>query len=200
MSSTKVIEDTVRSKPFIVICGCTGTGKTKLSIQLAEWLIKSGKKSEIINADAMQVNKIQFYTNFLYFLIFSFLQLYKNLDIITNKATVDEMKGIKHHLIGYLDATTITSHVIDYKTRAVPLVRLSFILFLVKLFYKYFNQIDELLKNDVIPILVGGTHYYIQSVIWDLLIENEAKKPEIDESKGGKIPNKIDLNATDNSL
>ena len=57
-----------------------------------------------------------------------------------------------------------------------------------------------MLKNDVIPILVGGTHYYIQSVIWDLLIETEAKKPEIDEPKSGKIPNKIDLNATDNSL
>ena len=45
----------IRNKPFIVICGCTGTGKTKLSIQLAEWLISIGKKSEIINADAMQV-------------------------------------------------------------------------------------------------------------------------------------------------
>lgn len=45
----------IRSKPFIVICGCTGTGKTKLSIQLAEWLISIGKKAEIINADAMQV-------------------------------------------------------------------------------------------------------------------------------------------------
>ncbi len=45
----------IRDKPFIVICGCTGTGKTKLSIQLAEWLISMGKKAEIINADAMQV-------------------------------------------------------------------------------------------------------------------------------------------------
>lgn len=44
-----------RNKPFIVICGCTGTGKTKLSIQLAQWLINNGKKCEIINADAMQV-------------------------------------------------------------------------------------------------------------------------------------------------
>lgn len=44
-----------RDKPFIVICGCTGTGKTKLSIQFAEWLIKNNRKAEIINADAMQV-------------------------------------------------------------------------------------------------------------------------------------------------
>lgn len=46
-----------RNKPFIVICGCTGTGKTKLSIELAEWLIKDGKKCEIVNGDAMQVIK-----------------------------------------------------------------------------------------------------------------------------------------------
>jgi tRNA A37 N6-isopentenylltransferase MiaA len=45
----------IRKKPFVVICGCTGTGKTKLSIQIAEWLIENGKRAEIINADAMQV-------------------------------------------------------------------------------------------------------------------------------------------------
>jgi signal recognition particle GTPase len=45
----------IRDKPFIVIAGCTGTGKTKMSIELAQWLISNGKKCEIINADAMQV-------------------------------------------------------------------------------------------------------------------------------------------------
>ncbi len=44
-----------RNKPFIVVCGCTGTGKTKLSVQLAKWLHETGRKAEIINADAMQV-------------------------------------------------------------------------------------------------------------------------------------------------
>ena len=45
----------LHDKPLIIICGCTGTGKTKLSIQLAEWLIQNNRKCEIINADAMQV-------------------------------------------------------------------------------------------------------------------------------------------------
>lgn len=49
------MSDQIRNKPFIVICGCTGTGKTKLSIQMAEWLISRGKRAEIVNADAMQV-------------------------------------------------------------------------------------------------------------------------------------------------
>ena len=47
--------NSTRKKPLIVICGCTGTGKTKLSIELAQWLISKNRKCEIINADAMQV-------------------------------------------------------------------------------------------------------------------------------------------------
>ncbi|RNA21623.1 tRNA mitochondrial [Brachionus plicatilis] len=137
-----------RNKPFIVVCGCTGTGKTKLSIQLAQSLIKSGKKCEIVNGDAMQ--------------------LYKNLDIITNKATETEMKNVKHHLVGSLDSNCITYNVIDYKNEAVQLI-------------------DSLLEKDVIPILVGGTHYYIQSVIWELLLD---KNSDADlKSKRSNFPN-----------
>jgi tRNA A37 N6-isopentenylltransferase MiaA len=32
-------------------------------------------------------------------------------------------------------------------------------------------QIDSLLSENTIPILVGGTHYYIQSIVWDTLID-----------------------------
>lgn len=42
-----------RNKPIIIIFGCTGTGKTKLSIQLAK---KYLNRAEIINADALQVS------------------------------------------------------------------------------------------------------------------------------------------------
>ena len=48
--------------------------------------------------------------------------MYKNLDIITNKATVEEMKGIKHHLIGYIDSSNITNYISDYKNKAVDIV------------------------------------------------------------------------------
>lgn len=40
------------------------------------------KKGEVINTDSMQV--------------------YAGLDIITNKATLEEMKGVEHHLMGFL--------------------------------------------------------------------------------------------------
>ena len=42
-----------RNKPIILVFGCTGTGKTKLSIQLAKVF---QNQAEIINADALQVN------------------------------------------------------------------------------------------------------------------------------------------------
>lgn len=136
----------IRDKPFIVICGCTGTGKTKLSIQMAQWLMKNNKNCEIINADAMQT--------------------YKNLDIITNKATDEEMKGIKHNLIGYIDNTCRANTVGDYVKKAVSII-------------------DRLLEEDKIPILVGGTNYYIHSVLYDALIDTAV---EANDSFKAKIP------------
>ena len=79
--------------------GCTGTGKTKLSIELAKKY-----KGEIINADA--------------------LQLYQGLDIATNKATIEEMSNIPHHLIGYLDPMNKNYTVKDYKKKAIEIVSL----------------------------------------------------------------------------
>lgn len=103
--------------------------------------------------------------------------MYKNLDIITNKATESEMKGIKHHLIGYLDSNCITNVVTDYKNKAVDLVYCK-LKTIHKTFYPKikciffsFVKIDNLLDRDIVPILVGGTHYYIQSIVWDILID-----------------------------
>jgi signal recognition particle GTPase len=129
-SKTRTMSDeqrlAARNKPFIVICGCTGTGKTKLSIQLAEWLIQNGKRAEIINADAMQVKQKQDnplnLKKFLPDFDLSTFKLYKDLDIITNKATDEEMKGIKHHLLGYLESTSISNMIGEYKVKAVELV------------------------------------------------------------------------------
>lgn len=41
-----------RNKPIVIIFGCTGTGKTKLSVQLAK---QYENQAEIINADSQQV-------------------------------------------------------------------------------------------------------------------------------------------------
>lgn len=68
-----------------VIVGATGTGKSRLSLDLAERLIASGTPTEIVNSDAMQ--------------------LYRGMDIGTAKLSPGERRGISHHLIDVLDVT-----------------------------------------------------------------------------------------------
>jgi tRNA dimethylallyltransferase len=67
------------------VVGATGTGKTALSLDLAEALASSGRGAEIVNADAMQ--------------------LYRGMDIGTAKLPVAERRGIPHHLFDVLDVT-----------------------------------------------------------------------------------------------
>lgn len=67
------------------IVGATGTGKTALSLDLAEQLRSRGRGAEIVNADAMQ--------------------LYRGMDIGTAKLPVAERRGIPHHLFDVLDVT-----------------------------------------------------------------------------------------------
>lgn len=67
------------------IVGATGTGKTGLSLDLAEALGRRGRSAEIVNADAMQ--------------------LYRGMDIGTAKLSVAERRGIPHHLFDALAVT-----------------------------------------------------------------------------------------------
>ena len=69
----------------VAIVGPTGTGKTELSLQLAQRLRAGGRPAEILNADAMQ--------------------LYRGMDIGTAKLPPDEWRGIPHHLFDILDVT-----------------------------------------------------------------------------------------------
>ncbi|OCT50542.1 tRNA dimethylallyltransferase, mitochondrial [Cladophialophora carrionii] len=64
--------------PLIMVIGATGTGKSKLAVELATRF-----NGEIINCDAMQ--------------------MYKGLPIITNKIPENERDGIPHHLLDFID-------------------------------------------------------------------------------------------------
>lgn len=68
---------------IVAIVGATGTGKSALSLDVAEALVARGTPAEIINADAMQ--------------------LYRGMDIGTAKLPIDERRGIRHHLLDVLD-------------------------------------------------------------------------------------------------
>lgn len=114
-------EDMTFRLPLVVILGATGSGKTKLSLDLAK---KFG--GEIIGADSMQVCYFCFY--YLHFSNISYLslqkiylQIYKGLDIVTAKATVEERRQASHHMIDILEPHE-TYTVIDYRNKAVSIV------------------------------------------------------------------------------
>ena len=104
----------------IVICGPTGSGKTKISIELAKKI-----NGEIISADSMQI--------------------YKDMDIGTAKVTKEEMQGIKHYLTDCISPDKRYS-VAEFKKDAN-------------------NAIEEILAKKKIPIIVGGTGLYVDSLV-----------------------------------
>lgn len=70
---------------LVVVAGPTATGKSELSLDLAEALHARGESVEIVNGDAMQ--------------------LYRGMDIGTAKLAPSERRGVPHHLIDVLEVT-----------------------------------------------------------------------------------------------
>ncbi|WP_022763954.1 tRNA (adenosine(37)-N6)-dimethylallyltransferase MiaA [Butyrivibrio sp. XPD2006] len=125
---------------LVVITGPTAVGKTKLSIELAK---KIG--GEIISADSMQV--------------------YKYMNIGTDKISPDKMGGVHHHLIDFLDPHD------DFN---------------VFIFQKLVKEaIADISKRGKVPIIVGGTGFYIQAVLYDIDFtetdEDESYRHELEE-------------------
>ncbi|XP_057521308.1 adenylate isopentenyltransferase 5, chloroplastic-like [Amaranthus tricolor] len=78
----------------IFVMGATGTGKSKLSIDIANHI-----PAEIINCDKIQV--------------------YKGLNTLTNKVTQEESQGIRHHLLGFIDDPNADYNVTHFRNDAI---------------------------------------------------------------------------------
>ena len=109
--------------PLIVIGGPTAVGKTQLSIDLAK---RFG--GEIINGDR--------------------LQFYRGLDIGTGKVTLEEMQGVPHHALDFLDVDQ------DYDASQFQALAQ--------------NLIRDCHARGVLPILVGGSGLYLEGLLYDL--------------------------------
>lgn len=76
------------------------------------------------------------------------MQVYRHMDIGSAKILPEEMQGIPHHMIDILDPAEE---------------------FNVVVFQKYAKQyMKEIYSRGRVPILVGGTGFYIQSVLYDI--------------------------------
>ncbi|WP_017753841.1 tRNA (adenosine(37)-N6)-dimethylallyltransferase MiaA [Calidifontibacillus oryziterrae] len=75
------------------------------------------------------------------------MQIYQGMDIGTAKVTVQEMQGVPHHLLD-IKQPTETFSVAEFQTLVSQLI-------------------DEITKREKVPIIVGGTGLYIQSVLYN---------------------------------
>lgn len=79
-------------------------------------------------------------------------QVYKNMDIGTGKITKREMRGIPHHMLSIISPKKIFT-VSDYQKKATKVMR-------------------ELSKKNIVPIVCGGTGFYIDTLIYGKEIPN----------------------------
>ncbi|KAI3879379.1 hypothetical protein MKW92_047527 [Papaver armeniacum] len=98
MGTSDLIVQNQTSEKIVAIIGATGTGKSRLSIDLATHFFPS----EIINSDKMQ--------------------FYHGLDILTNKMPMEERRGIPHHLIGEYDSNDGELNAVDFRSIAASKV------------------------------------------------------------------------------
>ena len=109
-------------KKIIVILGPTASGKSGLAIKIAKKF-----KGEIISADSRQI--------------------YKGLNIGTEKMSRKERQGVKHHLIDIADTKKIYT-VVQYQRAAKKILK-------------------QIFKKRKIPLIVGGSGFYIDALIYD---------------------------------
>ncbi|MCR5118265.1 MAG: tRNA (adenosine(37)-N6)-dimethylallyltransferase MiaA [Lachnospiraceae bacterium] len=102
------------------------------------------------------------------------MQVYRGMDIGTAKITEEETEGVPHHLIDILDPTEE---------------------FNINIFQKLCKKaITEIKERGRVPIICGGTGFYIQSVLYDIEFTEEEtdlsyrrELEEIYREKGGEV-------------
>ncbi len=129
---------------IIVIVGPTASGKSSLGVELA---LRYG--GEVISADSRQV--------------------YTGLDIGTGKVTIEEMKGVRHHMLDVADPA-LTGHEAFSADDFVRLGRVA---------------IADIFARDKLPIIVGGTGYYVDALLGHIALPqvppNEALRDELED-------------------
>lgn len=142
----KTLVDQKRKK-VVVIAGPTGTGKTSLGVDIGEIL-----GGEIISADSMQI--------------------YKNMDIGTAKATKEQQRRSIHHLID-LKNINETFNVSEYYRHAHLSCR-------------------QILFKGRVPIVVGGSGFYIHAFLYGPPM-GPPSNPDIRK----KLEHQLELTGTD---
>ncbi|WMV07701.1 hypothetical protein MTR67_001086 [Solanum verrucosum] len=111
-----------KKKKVVFIMGAPGTGKSRLSVDLA-----TDFRGEIINSDKMQV--------------------FKGLEIVTNKITHGEKQGVRHYLLGEIEPdSNFTAE--DFCLKSIV-------------------YIEIFLKTQCVRNIVGGSNSYFEKLLED---------------------------------
>ena len=100
--------------------------------------------------------------------------LYKDASIMTAKATKKEQAQVKHRMIDILDLFNVSYHQKLFKKDAL-------------------NEINSVYQNNQIPLVVGGTNYFVESLLFNYENKKEDDKEEKNESNPIELLEKDDF-------
>ncbi len=122
---------------LVSIVGPTASGKTELSVKLAKHF-----NGEIVSADSMQI--------------------YQGMQIATAKPSIEEMNGIKHHLMDFLPCSQTYSVAMYVKDAA--------------------KCIEDIASRGNLPFVVGGTGLYVDSLLNNINFSDDLRDEEYTDS------------------
>ncbi len=110
-------------------------------------------------------------------------QVYKGLDIGSGKITKKEMRGVKHHLLDVV--SPIYSDKIKKYFSVSDFQNLAYI------------KIDKILEKNKLPILTGGTAFYLQSIIDGVILPdtkiNQKLRSELEKKPLKDLQKKLQI-------
>ncbi len=130
---------------LLVVVGPTASGKTSLAIELAKKY-----NGEVISADSMQI--------------------YKHMRIATAKPSVEEMDGVRHHMLDFLEpdkSYSVGQYVLDAQ-----------------------RAIEDIVSREKNAIICGGTGLYIDSLLKGIEFEDSSSDRALREELNLKADEK----------
>jgi len=119
-AACRLSETQVRFKPVVVMVGPTAVGKSRVAVEVAKAF-----ETEILTADSRQV--------------------YRGMDVGTDKPVLEARQGVPHRLIDLVDPDKSFNAGL-YRRQAV-------------------DEIERLYRNRRLPLVVGGTGLYVRTLL-----------------------------------
>ena len=125
----RLSESQIRCKPVVVIVGPTAVGKSRVAVEVAKVF-----ETDVLTADSRQV--------------------YRGMDVGTDKPTPEERQAVPHRLINLVDPDE-SFNAGMYRRRAI-------------------DEIERLYQDSRLPLVVGGTGLYVRMLLQGLCHAPEA--------------------------